>query len=126
MARALSVRSVTPIREILHEADANLVKRFAEYHLLNPHVYAGFVRRAFKMKAAGRRKYSQWVIIQAMRWEYDLGTHRDVFKINNDFIALYARLAIHEHAALAGFFGLRSMKPSDRRSSADERYRKRK
>jgi len=114
----------TPIKVILVEADARLVERFKAYHENNPSVYDEFVDRALAMHAAGRRRYSQWTIIQSIRWDYDLRTRGDVFKINNDFIALYARLAIFDHPKLNGFFELRSMKSCDRRESVEERYRK--
>jgi hypothetical protein len=113
-----------PLHTILHEADPGLVRRFAEYHQQNPQVFDEFRRRAIAMRTAGRRKYSQWTIIQSIRWDHDLRTTGDVFKINNDFIALYARLLIHELPEFKDFFELRTMKPHDRRSSDEERYRK--
>lgn len=118
-------KGMPTLHEILNTADHDLVTRFSEYHRQNPNVYEEFVRRAMDMRNAGRRKYSQWTIIQAIRWDHDLRTRGDVFKINNDFIALYARLMIHDHPEFANFFELRAMKPNGRRTSDEEQYRRR-
>lgn len=104
------------------DVDDGLVARFMEYHQANPSVFRQFVRLAHDMRAAGRRRYSQWTIVQAIRWSHDLQGSAS-FKINNDFIALYARLMIHDYPAFAGFFELREMKGTGRRVSLEESRR---
>lgn len=47
-------------------ADARLVVRFADYHALNADVYGDFVARAHQARKTGRRRYSQWTIIQSI------------------------------------------------------------
>ncbi len=116
-------RESPSLHDILFMADHDLVTRFEAYHRENPFVYEEFERRARAMKDAGRKKYSQWTIVQSLRWDFDLRTKGDVFRINNDFIALYARLMIHHCPEFAHFFELRAMKATDRRSSDEERYR---
>jgi hypothetical protein len=108
-----------PLRAVFADADAELVDRFLDYHRDHPTVFAEFAKRAVQMRAAGRQRYSQWTIVQAIRWHHDLRSH-EAFKINNDFIALYARLMIHEHPEFAKFFELRSMKPAGRAMSHEE------
>lgn len=106
------------------DIDEDLVARFDEYHQAHPVVFEEFERRALQMRRAGRKRYSQWTIIQAIRWHHDLES-TEPFKINNDFIALYARLMIHHHPEFADFFELRSMKPSARAISREEAERRR-
>lgn len=111
------------IGEVFSGVDSNLVAKFAIYHHENPQIFAEFIALAFEMKETGVSKYSAWTIVNKIRWDHDLATQGAQFKINNDFIALYARLAIYRYPSLANFFELRSMKASDRRDSSEERYR---
>ena len=108
---------------ILWEADPDLVERFHGYYERNPDVYEEFAKLATDMKKTGRKKYGAWVLVQALRWHRDLQAVGDVFKINNDYIALYARLLVHDDPVFEGFFEMRRMKASDRRQSSEERYR---
>lgn len=73
-------------------ADQSLLKKFKEFHTENPFVFEKFKEYAQKIRKSGHSKYSAWTIINVIRWEKDLSTTGGVFKINNDFIALYARL----------------------------------
>lgn len=110
--------------ELFPEADPTLVTRFVAFHAENPFIYLRFVELAFRMRRAGRKKYGAQKIIHVIRWDYDISTEGDVFEINNDFIALYARLAIADYPELGGFFELRRMKPFDRRMSEEELRRR--
>lgn len=105
-------------------SDPALIKRFAAYHAQNLGVYAEFLQRALAVRRTGRRHYSAWTIIQAIRWDFDMRTTGDVFKINNDHIAFYARMAmVDQPSLLEGFFELRRMKPEGRRISGAEKQR---
>jgi hypothetical protein len=102
-------------------ADRHLVELFIEYHRANEDVYKDFIDRAFRALRTGRIKYSQWTIIQAIRWDRDMKTYGDVFKINNDYIALYVRMAIVDYPLkLINFFETRKMKPSGRKMSREQ------
>ena len=104
-------------------ADPRMVKRFLSYHEQNPQVWERFQEMAASLRSSGRRKYSAWVMIQVIRWEHDIVTKGDVFKINNDFIALYARMLIARRPEFEGFFELREMK-STRLLSYEENSRR--
>ncbi len=108
---------------IFPHVDAGLLERFAAYHEAHPAVYEAFASRARDMRARGRKHYSQWTIVQAIRWHHDLNS-AEPFKINNDFIALYARLLIHDDPSFADFFELRAMKPEGRAMSREEAERR--
>jgi hypothetical protein len=115
---------ILKIPGIFNEVDKGLLKRFDTFHKENPEVYSKFKELSYEMRGSGKDHYSGWTIINVIRWEYDLNTRGDVFKINNDFIALYVRLLIYQDPTFAGFFELRKMKKSNRRSSDEQRYRK--
>lgn len=110
--------------DIFANIDPNLLKKFKRFHQANPHVYREFKSKARQIKNTGRSKYSGWVIVNAIRWEYDVRTRGEVFRINNDFIALYVRLLIYHQPEFRDFFEMRSMKPMNRKESSDECYRK--
>lgn len=105
--------------------DKNLLARFKAYHAENPHVYQAFKDLAFEMMLTGRNKYSAWTIINKIRWDQDIKTKGDDFSINNDFIAIYARLFEFHYPNFAGFFSVRSMKASGRKTSKEQNRRRR-
>lgn len=96
--------------------DKQLLQRFLNYHEANPHVYKRFLELAIEMRMTGKKKYSSWFIINRIRWDFDISTKGDVFKINNDFIALYARMVMWNYPDLKGFFSLRGLKPVRKKS----------
>lgn len=104
---------------LFDEADPRLLRRFAKYHAENPNVFAEFETYARRIAATGRQRYSAWVIIQVIRWDYDIRTTGEVFQINNDFIALYARLLITRVPWFASFLELRKMKSTRKLSEED-------
>ena len=120
----MTIYSFDQLCAVFPTTDPNLVRRFCNYHRANQHVFEEFHRRAIEMRATGREKYSGWVIINRIRWDYDLRTTGDVFKVNNDFIALFARLLIHEQPSFQGFFELRRMKATNRVMSGEEQERR--
>lgn len=102
-------------------ADPALLAKFKEFHAANPKVMEKFLAYARLIRQRGFKKYSAWTIVNVIRWEEDLATSGDVFTINNDFIAIYARLVIHNYPdEFTGFFELRSMKPRARKKSHEE------
>ena len=77
--------------------------RFFRFHRTNPHVFRSSKSWRRQMKATGRKIRGR-TIIEKMRWDYDIKTTGDVFKINNDFVAIYVRLLIHRYPKdLMGF-----------------------
>ncbi len=83
---------------------------FDRFDKQNPKVYRKFKKYARKMYKNGRRRYSAWSIINAIRWEADFTTRGNKFKINNNFIAHFARKLVKEDKAFKGFFALRQLK----------------
>lgn len=83
------------------------LERFKKFHFENPHVYARFKELAFQMKKSGRTKYSSKLIINVIRWESDLITNGEEFKINDAFQSIYGRLLAYHHPEFQSFFEFR-------------------
>jgi hypothetical protein len=86
-----------------------LKDRFDAYHGDNPHVYDMFKAYTFTAMKKGLAQYSAWAIVNRMRWESDVETTGNKFKLPNDFIALYARKFMEDFPAHSGFFRTKSM-----------------
>ncbi len=105
------------IPEFFNEYPKSVVRRFKRFNRKNPGVFKQFVELAFKMLKTGRAKYSARTIIEVMRWEYDLQTVGEVFKINGDFVPMYVRMLIHENPEFGDFFELRRVRSRGIKSS---------
>lgn len=80
---------------------------FDTYHRENPHVFTAFVRYAREAKKRGFDKFGAKAIMERIRWHFNIETVGDVFLINNNYTALYARKAMDECPDLKGLFHLR-------------------
>lgn len=110
-------------REFLFgDCDRSLLDRFRKFDLENPDVYSKFVGLSTTMAKKGRTAYSAWAIINKIRWDHDIETEGDVFKISNDFIGLYARKLILNQPAMLVFFDIKPMK-RERSTSAERKAR---
>lgn len=89
------------------------IKKFKEYHEKNPHVWEEFKRLAFQMKATGRNKYSAKVIYNVMRWNSDIKATGEVFKMPDQYHAMYSRMLAHKHPEFLEFFNFRSVRCRD-------------
>jgi hypothetical protein len=100
----------------------SVLRRFEDFHNANRNVYAEFARYAREMRETGRKRYSAQMIVGVLRWHRDLKTRGEVFKINNDFIPLLARLLIWHHPEYASFFSLRVVR--SRGVGSDEQHKR--
>tara|TARA_R110000751_G_scaffold47468_1_gene106278 strand:- start:82 stop:456 length:375 start_codon:yes stop_codon:yes gene_type:complete len=85
-------------------------KKWWKWHKKNPQVWVLFQRFTFEAIKSGHKNYSHWAIIQRIRWETDIVTKGDSFKISNDWIAYYARYFIHTYPDYKGFFRTKPLK----------------
>jgi len=97
-------------KNLFSEVDRNLYKKFFEFHFENLGVYDLFEKFALQAKAAGRPRFSQWMIAQRIRWYTNIETTGTDYKLSNDYIAMYARLLVYAIPELEGFFQLKKMK----------------
>jgi SNF2 family DNA or RNA helicase len=70
-------------RQLFGDYPPKSLALFRDWHAANPHVYRKFRHSAFRIKATKREHYSAYPIFYHMRFEFDLQTTGDVFKINN-------------------------------------------
>lgn len=98
---------MTEIDRLFEHYPKDLLDDFKEYHAKNPHVYKMFCEFTWRIKATGRTKYSSKMIINAIRWETDLSTTGDVFKINDKFQSIYGRLFVYHNPEFLDFFEFR-------------------
>lgn len=112
---------VVPRTGLFADADQRLLDRFETFHSTYPQIFGEFIHYALELRNTGSTRGSAWLIINRVRWECAIDNRGDEpFLINNDYIALYARLALYYFRELFdGFFTVRSMKAS-RRSSREE------
>jgi len=87
----------------------HLKEKFKEYDEENPKVYNLFVRFAKEVKSTGRRVYSAKAIFERIRWFVEVETTGDIFKVNNNYPAHYARKMMDEYPDFEGFFRVRRL-----------------
>jgi hypothetical protein len=86
-------------------------KRFEDFHLKHPHVYLYFERFALELVKKGHKKLGAKMIMERIRWEIFTESKDDAgFKINNDFVAHYARMFIKNHPDQKELFEFRIIK----------------
>lgn len=97
------------VPDIFQGYDETTLNAFKAYHQKRPDIYKAFIQKTFQMFRTGRKHYSHWTIMNVIRWHFDLENSETTFKVNNNFFACYARLAIFHHPELADFFQLRKV-----------------
>jgi hypothetical protein len=90
--------------------DGPLLTSWKLWHSENPEFYELFCRFTREAISKGHRNLSAWLVVNRIRWETNIVTRGDDYKIRNDFIALYSRLFMAENPQYAGFFRTRPMK----------------
>ena len=88
----------------------SLKQDFFEFHKSNPHVYALFEVYTFDTIRSGKTKTSAWLIVNRIRWEVQMKTIGDEYKIQNGYIQYYARLFMKNHPQHFGFFDTKKIK----------------
>lgn len=88
--------------------------KFLAYHEANPHIWKAFERKTFEALNRGFSHYGAQVLFELLRWETGVGSDgKDGFKLNNNWVAYYARLFEARYPEHKGFF-------RNRRSRADD------
>ena len=92
------------------DEEITLMNRFNNFNRDNPEVYELFKRFTFQAINKGHTKLSAWMIANRIRWETQIETVNDDYKISNDYIALYSRKFMKDHPKHDGFFKTKLMK----------------
>ena len=92
------------------------MKSFAErkqdwwnWHCANPEVWLYFERFSLEAISKGRNRISHWLIMNRIRWEVNIVTTGEDFKISNDHIAFYARLWNARYPQYKTLFNIKKM-----------------
>jgi len=102
----------------------HLLDAFKKFHKNNPHIYKEFCHLARKIRETGREKYSAKMIINVIRWNHDINSKGDSFKVNDKFQSLYGRLFVYNNPEYLDFFNFRnrdcagSISPEEHRRTA--------
>ena len=88
----------------------HIERKFEVYHLENPHVYDLFIKFATQAKESGRKQYSSKSIFERLRWHVDIETVGEMFKLNNNYTAYYARKIMQDRPEFSNFFRIRELK----------------
>ena len=92
---------------LFNGGDMTHEERFNHFHENNPLVYDLFKKFTFEVIEKGFTKWSADAIMHRVRWETNIVTDDQQFKINNNYVAFYARLFMSEYPEYAGFFEIR-------------------
>ena len=90
--------------------ETTLLNRFTDFHKKNPEVYELFKKFTFDAINRGHTRLSAWMITNRIRWETQIETVNDDYKISNDYIALYSRKFMKDYPQHNGFFKIKEMK----------------
>ncbi len=82
---------------------------FKKYDQENPMIWESFKKYSFQAKEKGFDNYSAKGIFEIIRWHTGISGN-DMFKLNNNFHADYARKMMLEFPNFNGFFRLRELK----------------
>ncbi len=114
---ALEARHLDPIdvQQIVEDTDdpreGTITERAERFHRRNPSVYTFAVSVSRYTKSKGVQHYGIGAVWEIMRFKY-LETHGDIYKLNNNYRAWYARRIMQNEPDLANFFTTRAC-PND-------------
>ena len=93
-----------------HRPTDTIQERFRAFHAANPHVYENLRIMALELKRGGHKMWGMKALFEVLRFTAAIQTEGDVFRLNNNYTALYARLLMENEPELRGFFELRERK----------------
>ena len=99
-----------PLTTVDYEPHQTLAERFDAFHQANPHVAGALEHLAALWFEAGNAKCSAKALAEALRWQVGLQTRGEPWKLNNSYVAFYARLLVERRPEWAGRFEFREQK----------------
>jgi hypothetical protein len=85
----------------------SLKRQFLIFNYKNPQLWYWIDRFALERARAGWQHYGISNVIERARWETAIPTDGDIYKINNNHRAHYARMWMLKHPEHNGFFRTR-------------------
>ena len=106
----METQVVKKLEEDLHERK----HEWWAWHKANPEVWRKFEEYTLEAIRSGRKNYSQWAIINRIRWHTEIETKSGEFKISNNYIGFYARFFHATYPEHDNFFRLKPLKEEKR------------
>jgi hypothetical protein len=105
------VESLARMESLVHSEDGgSLTEQFIRFHRANPWVYDALVTLARDLVHRGHRRVGIGMLFEVLRWQYQMRTVGDDFKLNNNFRSRYARLIMGSEPDLADVFETRELR----------------
>lgn len=82
------------------------VSEFLAYDSENPQVWTSFEKFALQVTETGREYFGAKAVMERVRW-YSVVEANDTFKVNNNWVAFYARKFGLKYPKHADFFRIR-------------------
>lgn len=89
--------------------EPTIAEAFLRFHRENPDVYTTLRRLAFEWKKRRGGSVGMKMLFEVCRWQMNLNTTGEPFKLNNNYTALYARLLEENEPELRGMFQMRRL-----------------
>lgn len=90
-----------------------MYREYMAFHEEHPEVWIMFCHFTFSRIRLGYEHYSVYSIFERIRWETDMGSDSEEFKLNNNHRPFYARAFMETYPEYDGFFRTRHQKSED-------------
>lgn len=100
---------LSPLTEPDYTPDLSIAERFAMFHAQNPHVADALEALAAQWLSRHKRVGIK-ALYEIARWESGISTTGDVWRLNNDWTAYYARLLLDRHPEWTGAIHVRELR----------------
>lgn len=100
---------LSPLVEPDYAPHLTIAERFSLFHAANPHV-ADTLEALAAQWLARHDRVGMKALYERARWETGIRTEGDVWRLNNDWTAHYARLLIQRRPEWADAFRLRELR----------------
>lgn len=88
---------------------SELDKKFWEFHEQNPQVFKKLEELALQAYTRGRKKIGIAMIFEVLRWNSNLETTGDNYKLNNNYKSRYVRILMEKHPEYKDLFEIRRL-----------------
>lgn len=92
------------------EERPSIQERFEAWVAANPELYRLIRQYAYRALEAGRSRFGIAAIVERVRWDIEIESEGDDFKINNDFRSRLVRKLIDEEPRFEDLFETRALK----------------
>lgn len=100
---------LAPLQTPDYAPDATIQERFEAFHELNPHVLDALETLVRQFLESGRERLAIGALFERLRWEHDVRTTGDPFRLNNNYRSRYVRLMVERHPGWEPVFATRCL-----------------